>query len=340
MCVRQTKSGIWYIQYRISGVNNPKKEYFGKDAAAMVQAYERETEIKSGYIYTVNALNNSKSIYLDALGQCYLDSLKIKGKTKDWNNIVKYLLNEHFLPCMCHAPVDELAFQDVMRVASRFEEKSAATKNRYMDSLHAIFRFGIQHNLTNNDPMKHWKKQREFQREMHLTVNDLGKIYAAASEHLKWILEVEWELGTRPGRSELFSLLWQDVDFDANIIRIRGTKTVGSDRLVPLTPNFRARLLEKRVTAKSQFLIEKDGKSIKQCRKSFKTALEKAKIEYPVRLYDIRHLFASTMLANGGDLKAVSKLLGHSSTRMTADRYYHELQGEKEKALMVKPRMI
>lgn len=109
---------------------------------------------------------------------------------------------------------------------------------------------------------------------------------------------------------------------------------------MPLTPNFRARLLEKRVTAKSQFLIEKDGKSIKQCRKSFKTALEKAKIEYPVRLYDIRHLFASTMLANGGDLKAVSKLLGHSSTRMTADRYYHELQGEKEKALMVKPRMI
>ena len=70
------------------------------------------------------------------------------------------------------------------------------------------------------------------------------------------------------------------------------------------------------------------------------TAIEKPKMDYPVRLYDIRHLFASTMLANGGDLKAVSKLLGHSSTRMTADTYYHELQGEKERALSAKPQLF
>jgi len=58
---------------------------------------------------------------------------------------------------------------------------------------------------------------------------------------------------------------------------------------------------------------------------------------YPVRLYDIRHLFATTILANGGDLKAVSKLLGHASTQMTANVYYHELKGEKAVALSRKP---
>lgn len=340
MCVRQTTSGNWYVQYRIPYVKSPKKEYFGKDEQAMQNAIARENEIQHGYIFTVNALHGNRAIYLDELGQCYLDSLRLKNKNQGWRCTLKHLLNEHFLPVMCHAPVDQLTIQDAMRIATRFESKSPATINRYMDSLHAIFRFGIQHELTVNDPMRHWKKQREPKRGMRLTLQDLGKIYAAASDHLKWILEVEWELGTRPGCSELFSLRWSDVDFSNGCIRIRGTKTISSDRVIPLTPYFKERLFEKHKRAESQYIIEKHGRGIKQCRKSFATAIEKAGIEYHVRLYDIRHLFASTMLAKGGDLKAVSKLLGHSSTRMTADTYYHELQGEKERALSVKPSII
>jgi integrase len=50
-------------------------------------------------------------------------------------------------------------------------------------------------------------------------------------------------------------------------------------------------------------------------------------------MYDLRHLFASTMFANGADLAAVSKLMGHSTVKMAADVYYHCLEGEKEKAV-------
>lgn len=340
MAVNQTKSGRWYVQYRVLGLSSPKKDYFGNAPEAEEQALQRQAEISSGHIYTVAALASSRQVYLDDLGQCYLDFLKVKDKTISWIGTLKFLLNEHFLPELCHVPVDQISFKDILKVAARFADKSAATQNRYMDSLHAIFRFGIRHELTTNDPMAHWQKKRETQRDMLLTVKDLAKIYAAAPDHLRWIIEVEWELGTRPGNSELFSLLWQDIDFDQCSIRIRGTKTVGSDRIIPMTPKFRERLLIKREMAQSPYVIEKDGRGIKHCRRSFKSALEKAQIGYPVRLYDIRHLFASTMLANGGDLKAVSKLLGHSSTRMTADTYYHEIQGEKERALSVKPHLF
>ena len=340
MAVSQTKSGNWYVQYRVPGLVSPKKDYFGNESEAQELALNREKEIKSGHIYTVAALSNSRQIYLDDLGQCYLDFLKVKDKTTSWIGTLKFLLNEHFLPCLCHLPVDQISFKDILAVAARFTNKSPATQNRYMDSLHAIFRFGIRHELTTNDPMSNWQKKRELRRDMRLTIKDLSKIYAAAPDHLRWIIEVEWELGMRPGNSELFSLLWQDIDFNQGTIQIRGTKTAGSDRTIPMTPNFRERLLLKRKIAQSPYVIEKNGRGIKQCRKSFKNALEKAKIDYPVRLYDIRHLFASTMLANGGDLKAVSKLLGHSSTRMTADTYYHELQGEKERALSVKPHLF
>ena len=48
----------------------------------------------------------------------------------------------------------------------------------------------------------------------------------------------------------------------------------------------------------------------------------------------------SIMLANGADLAAVSKLMGHSTVKMTADVYYHYLEGEKEKAVGKLPSLI
>jgi len=54
-------------------------------------------------------------------------------------------------------------------------------------------------------------------------------------------------------------------------------------------------------------------------------------------MYDLRHLFATTMLSKGADLAAVSKLMGHSRVTMTADTYYQYLQGEKERAVGLLP---
>lgn len=333
----QTETGTWYIQYRIPGLDTPQKEYFGKDESAKQLAEERIEELNTGYYYTSTLLSSRKRLFLDELGQYYIDMMRSKGKTARWIKNTKYLLNQHFLPVLCRVPVNQLTIVDVLKVAERFNGRSNGTKNRYMDTLKAIFNFGLDLDLTTSTPMRQWKKFKERPREVFLTVKDLEKIYRLAPDHLKWIIEIEWELGTRPGISELFSLKWADVDFDSDTLRVRGTKTLGSNRIIPLTPYFKSRLLEMKTKAISDYLIEYRGKPIGSCKTTFMKTARKAGITYPIRLYDIRHLFASTILANGGDLKAVSKLLGHSTTKMTADVYYHELKGEKAVALTKKP---
>jgi len=48
-------------------------------------------------------------------------------------------------------------------------------------------------------------------------------------------------------------------------------------------------------------------------------------------------MFASLMRSGGGDLAAVSKTLGHSSTQQTANTYYDLRAGEKERAVNLLP---
>jgi integrase len=81
-----------------------------------------------------------------------------------------------------------------------------------------MFKFGAAQGITENYPLKPWKKAKEKPRRIKLTVDDLAKIMAHAAPHLACAIEVEFNLGTRPGRSELLALKWSDMDFKRDII--------------------------------------------------------------------------------------------------------------------------
>ncbi|MDR2550895.1 MAG: tyrosine-type recombinase/integrase [Desulfobulbus sp.] len=57
--------------------------------------------------------------------------------------------------------------------------------------------------------------------------------------------------------------------------------------------------------------------------KSWMTVKTKAGISKPMRLYNLRYLAASEMLAAGADLKSVSEILDHASPDMTLRVYQH-----------------
>lgn len=276
------------------------------------------------------------------LSMMYLDHLRVSGRTErhisNLENLLKHMffdiLGKDTLVAGMSYLKDIVPFIRQMQGVSpqTGKPRSQTTVNRYCDYIDAIFNFGMEMELISKSPMKGRKKAKEQPRDVQVSVDDIRRIMNHAEPHIRWAMEACFNLGTRPGPSELFALRWEHVNFDAGTVRIYATKTK-TFRTVPVTAAFLDRLRIMRETSKSGYLVEYAGKPVKTIRGGFNKACEKAGITVDVRMYDLRHLFATTMLANGADLAAVSKFMGHSTVKMTADVYYHYLEGEKEKAV-------
>jgi integrase len=283
------------------------------------------------------------------LSMMYLDHLRVSGRTdKHIVTLDKLLKNMFFDILGRDSLVEGMTYlKDIVPFIKQMQGVSPQTKkprsqasvNRYCDYLDAIFHFGIEMELIQKNPMKGRKKAKERPRDVQVGVDDLRRIMDCTEPHVRWAMEVCFNLGTRPGPSELFALRYENVDFGAGTVRIFATKTQ-TYRTVPVTAAFLDRLREMRRFSRSGYIVEYDGKPVTTIRKSFNKACVKAGITVDVRMYDLRHLFATTMLANGADLAAVSKLMGHSTVKMTADVYYHYLEGEKERAVSKLPSLV
>jgi integrase len=166
-------------------------------------------------------------------------------------------------------------------------------------------------------------------------------------------------LTTGPRRGEALGLKWPDVDLDASRLAVRRAlvatgyqvrysepKTAASRRVVSLDPGtvaalraHRARQLEERLMLGAGYLDEGvvfasvSGEVLHPdfVSKRFDRLVKAAGVPR-IRLHDVRHTCATTLLEQGVPLKVVSERLGHSSTRITADLYQHASETMQEEA--------
>ena len=338
MSVHQKKNGVWYVHYRIPGENRTKDEYFGTGLEAKAAAEERDEQIKQAKADRRPAPPRRESMYLDELAQSYLDDRKLNGKSASWLAEMESLVNNKFLPHLSAYPVDHLSYSDVMLMAGKcFAGLALSSRQRYLGYLKALFSFGTKHKLTCNNPLETWEKRTEPKYNYQLTVPILEQLVMHAAPHLRWAITVEWAVGARPGPSELYALKWSHVDYDRSRIRIPGTKTEHSNRLIPITEDFRDELKKKEASADCAYICSYKGRGVKSMRKAFTNAQRRAKLDVHVRMYDIRHLFVTVLLDQGAALSAVSRLIGHSAVTTTQNWYYHLMPGEMERAIALKP---
>ena len=344
MSVHQRDDGRWIVVFKsVDGKRKERSFGRGPDAEASARAFDEAMRSRDIAPVVQQPLGPVLRQAVDA----YLDHLRAQGKSESHIRNVQYmatsLLYKHFGPLM---PLDLITYSDgIVPFINHMRSipssrtgsvRSQASVNRYCCFLRTIFNFAVVNGLMSHNPMTQWRKTKEPPRQFQITLEDVARIMEHADVHVRWAIEVCFNLGVRSGDSELLSLRWIDVDWERKQVRVFGRKTQ-TLRVIPVKDAFLERLREMRAISRTEFLIEFRGKPVRRIQKAFRMACRRAGITFSVRLYDLRHMFATFMLSNGADLAAVSKLLGHSSVTMTANVYYQYLEGEKERAVTLLP---
>jgi integrase len=147
--------------------------------------------------------------------------------------------------------------------------------------------------------------------------------------------------GCRP--SEAYAITKDDIDFEAETVHIRGTKTKASDRVVPC-PTILLNIAEKSlygfITASQTGLQVTKEAQVRiwhsffiDCHKYLGGKIYRNKPVEPYPFgkdlvpYNLRHEYCTNLARNGVDIRITQKLMGHASPEMTL-RVYTNLSDE------------
>lgn len=221
--------------------------------------------------------------------------------------------------------------------------QSPKSVNNYIVVLKLMLRHAVAWGYLATNPATDVKRVRVPEREMRaLSPEEVRRFLAAVSPDYWLFFATAVFTGLR--RGELIAVQWQDVDLDAGQLHVRrslwrgqylGPKTKRSVRTVDLAPQLVSAFREARPlvgadTLRSQLVFSnRDGQPLDPdnvMKREFKPALRRAELP-DIPFHNLRHTFASLLIASGEHPKAVQSQLGHTSIQTTLDRYGHLLPG-------------
>lgn len=237
--------------------------------------------------------------------------------------------------------LDQLRNSDIMRFARiRRATVSNATVNRQIQFLGRAIRHmeRIHRAEVAELDLKAAITKEPSERVRELSTDEQSRLLKHLRADLQPLVKFALMTGARQG--SIIGLKWRDVDFAASRItfRLKGGKAMR----FPMNREIRALLSampKSNVVETRAFVftyLGEDGER-RRIRKNghvfgdFREALRLAEIE-DFRFHDLRHTFATRMLRATGNLKLVSRLLGHESIETTM-RYAHVLDDDLASAM-------
>ncbi|MBO5821909.1 MAG: tyrosine recombinase XerD, partial [Lentisphaeria bacterium] len=215
----------------------------------------------------------------------------------------------------------------------------AATLARELAAIKVFYRYLVNEKFLNSDPSAVMDSPRLWRilQDM-LSIEETDRLLRAfsdrASEALtirnRAILEMMYASGLRV--SETADLKLGDVNFETGMVRVTGKGS--KERIVPVASRV-LNLLRRYIASARMELTEKNpmspylfvsrtGKRLDRERiwAIIKEAAFIAGIDKEIHPHTLRHSFATHLLENGADLRAIQEMLGHSDIS-TTEIYTH-----------------
>lgn len=351
------KDGRWEGRYISGRKENGRARYSSVYARSYAECSKKLKLAKC------NLLPSSNPITVTELFNAWLLSRKNRIKQTTFASY-SYMFNHYIFDELGEYKVESLNAFMLNRFINELMESggkngggiSAKTATDLVIMMKSIFKYGeAEYELA--DPMKNVSAPKHESAEIEVfSVEDIMKIRFAAicSDTSELGILLCLYTGLRIG--EICALQWGDIDLTANVIKVRKTitrisnpngdspKTVviidtpksrKSVREIPV-PTFMLSVLAKQIKyhQDSDYFLTGTQKYTEPRSYSsrYKTFLKRIGVSYK-NFHVLRHTFATECIRQGVDVKSVSELLGHSSVKITLEKYVHSDMDMKRRQL-------
>jgi integrase len=210
--------------------------------------------------------------------------------------------------------------------ASRIDEwlrglgVGAVTRNTFRRRLAVLFNFAKRRGYVTENPVADVERAKEREAEIEiLSVGQVARLLESASSDMLPF----WAIGAFAGlrRAEIERLTWSEVDFDADVIEVKASKSkTASRRLVTIQPNLRAWLAPYRTRIGRVCPVN--------LKRKINDDRERAGLRAGWPQNALRHSFGSYYLAQFNDAAKLALEMGNSP--VTIFRHYRQLVKPKQ----------
>lgn len=210
--------------------------------------------------------------------------------------------------------------------------KSARTISRHISSIRSFHQFLLREKRCEKDPTVHLEMPKLEQKlPQILSIEEVDRLMEVpnlqkpAGKRDRAMLELLYATGMRI--SECIELNVEDVHLSMGFIRVFGKG--GKERIIPLgraaietctvyINQARRELESTKGRSEALFLNQRGNRITRQgVWKILKSYAQKAHIQHELTPHILRHSFATHLIENGADLRAVQELLGHADISTT-----------------------
>ena len=301
------------------------------DALSWKKNYSLELQRKEAL-----GIEDIKSIDFGSFSKFWLEMKKNQEMAPRTLDSYKHTLEKYLFPCFDKINLEKINQRNAQKVIqlSKKNGLGIARTNFNLRVLKQILNDGIKLNYLIRNPLLGMRPLKAKPKSLNYWLPHQIQAFLSTnrSDPLYPLFVLALNTGMR--RGELLGLCWDKVDLKNRRIEIsrirdryglKDTTKTGVIRHLPLNDPALHTLKKLSLSRRcNRFVfVYEDGGLINirhLSNRPFKRAIERANVPR-IRFHDLRTTYASNFVMAGGDIYALSKLLGHTSVEMTTKKY-------------------
>jgi integrase len=331
------KRGKHYVVDYYDATGRRRREAIGPNLHEAKQVLaEREWERRNGK-FRLRREPITMAEFTAKWDEDYLVVRQQLGRLKE-STLVGYRVNlrVHIQPFFGRTRLDEIGLPHVREFVKAMLAKQLkpATVLKAVAIVKEMFKHAVQWGYLDANPALYIERPRVEIEEMEiLTPPEIRRLLEAAEEPVRTLLLCAVLTGMR--RGELLGLKWEDIDFEGNRIHVRRAlwrgkfvtpKSRRSRRAIDMGPTLKAALGRLTSRFKGEMVFTSPEGDVMDAdnfsSRDWARVLRRSKLKR-IRFHDLRHTYASLLIAQGAHPKYIQVQLGHASIQTTLDRYGH-----------------